>query len=660
MARPPDLSELLEQLDPEADRIRRNLWLMQLLQWVRGDGDDPAQSAARVELLLDALHSRADRTAQVQRLWARTMTDVDASIVLSDYGLPSRAAFVSELVDRLQRKWLPASPDTSDGGELFSQLFFHDKDPQWIEALPQHTVQRLAALLQLPGAGTTPHGTTQWEQAVAQAITFCTSQIRAIGFSPEVRARLSPQTLQANPFLHLAPDWESVVSRWQEAQDCSAALQRYKTCLDACRAAAQEVHAHLEENGVSVDLVFRLRQLRERVLRIRLLLDCLLDDPDRRRCATLVRQLCLYGQAQRSVRALVNANSSLLAAKVAERSSETGEHYITRNWDEYKTMLRHSAGGGAVLSLTTAMKFGVMALGLSAFWYGFWAGVAYAVSFVLIQLLHFTVATKQPAMTAPAMAAKLRDLQGPKGWNEFADEVEHLVRSQVASVIGNLALVVPCALALCVGWVAATGAPLIGEQEARYVLHSLDLRGPTLVFAAFTGVLLFASSMIAGWVENWFVLHRLDSAIAFSPRITATVGAARALRWARFLRTHVSGFAANISLGLMLGIMPVVLQFFAIGLDVRHVTLSAGQLSMALASLGTATLYQAEFWWAVAALPLIGALNIVSSFVLAFRVALRAHNVAVNDRRAVYRTIRQRLRHQSLRFFLPPPASPSP
>ena len=92
-----------------------------------------------MELLLDALHSRADRTAQVQRLWARTMTDVDASIVLSDYGLPSRAAFVSELVDRLQRKWLPASPDTSDGGELFSQLFFHDKDPQWIEALPQQS-----------------------------------------------------------------------------------------------------------------------------------------------------------------------------------------------------------------------------------------------------------------------------------------------------------------------------------------------------------------------------------------------------------------------------------------------------------------------------------------------------------------------------------------
>lgn len=128
---------------------------------------------------------------------------------------------------------------------------------------------------------------------------------------------------------------------------------------------------------------------------------------------------------------------------------------------------------------------------------------------------------------------------------------------------------------------------------------------------------------------------------------------ARAQRWAHFLRNNISGFAANVSLGLMLGIVPAVLQFFAIGLDVRHVTLSAGQLSMALSSLGTGALSTPAFWWAVAAIPCVGALNILGSFVLAFRVALVAHNVAVNDRKLVYRTIRQRLRTQLLRFFIP-------
>ena len=60
------------------------------------------------------------------------------------------------------------------------------------------------------------------------------------------------------------------------------------------------------------------------------------------------------------------------------------------------------------------------------------------------------------------------------------------------------------------------------------MLESLTLLGPTALYAAFTGVLLFASSLIAGWVENWFVWHRLDSAIAWNPRIVA-----RARRGAR-------------------------------------------------------------------------------------------------------------------------------
>ena len=34
---------------------------------------------------------------------------------------------------------------------------------------------------------------------------------------------------------------------------------------------------HFEDNGISVGLVFRLRQLRERIVRVRLLLDCLLS-----------------------------------------------------------------------------------------------------------------------------------------------------------------------------------------------------------------------------------------------------------------------------------------------------------------------------------------------------------------------------------------------
>ncbi|MDB5893100.1 MAG: recombinase, partial [Rhodoferax sp.] len=347
------------------------------------------------------------------------------------------------------------------------------------------------------------------------------------------------------------------------------------------------------------------------------------------------------------------ANSTLLAAKVTERSAETGEHYITREPGEYVSMLRKAAGGGALTGLTTLLKFAVVALGLSAFWSGFWSSLVYAGSFVLIQLLHCTLATKQPAMTAPAMAAKLKNLDSADAVTAFVDEVTHLVRSQVAAVLGNVVVVFPVVLALNALVQAALGHPMIDAKGAQHVFDTLHLLSPALLFAAFTGLLLFAASIIAGWAENWFVLHKLDSAMRYNPRITSLLGHARAVRWSVFMRDNISGFASNISLGFMLGLIPAFAGFFGIGIDVRHVTLSTGQLAAACASLGWGVVHNPALWWCVASIPLIGALNLGVSFYAAFRIALQAHNVSGVDRARIRSAIWTRWRRQPLSFFIP-------
>jgi site-specific recombinase len=369
----------------------------------------------------------------------------------------------------------------------------------------------------------------------------------------------------------------------------------------------------------------------------------------------LVRRVTI-AQESKSIGALISANSTLLSAKMAERSAETGEHYITRNRADYREMLGKAMGGGAITALTTLLKFMVVGIGLSAFWSGFWASLAYAGSFILIQLLHFTLATKQPAMTAPAMAAKLKDIDAEDSvttLESFVDEVTHLVRSQVAAVFGNVFMVVPAVLLVNAVVALALGRPMIDADNAHHVVASLTLLGPTLLWAAFTGVVLFASSMIAGWVENWFVLHHIGSAMKHNPRITAVLGNERAARWSTFMREHISGFASNISLGFMLGLIPAFTGFFGIELELRHVTLSAGQLAAAGASLGLEALHHAAFWWSMASIPLIGALNLGVSFYFAFRLALQAHNVSKLDRARIRAAIWARWRSHPLSFFIP-------
>ena len=383
-------------------------------------------------------------------------------------------------------------------------------------------------------------------------------------------------------------------------------------------------------------------------------MDCLLSPQPRSSAVRLVARLAGLVQERRSLRALLAGNSSLLAAKVTERSAETGQRYITRTPAEYREMLRKAAGGGAVTALITLLKFSLLALGFSAFWGGFWTGALYACGFVLIQLMHWTLATKQPAMTAPAMAAKLKDLSSQQKVDEFVDEVAHLVRSQVAAAVGNVGLVVPCVILISLAFGHLTDAPVIDAAQAEHVFRSLSLLHPgTLLFAAFTGVLLFAASMIAGWSENWFVLHRLDSALRYHPRVTARLGPQRADRWALFMREHISGFASNISLGFMLGLVPPVFAFFGLGLEARHVTLSAGQLAAAAASLGAEALSHPALWWCAAAIPLIGMLNLGVSFYLAFRLALRAHSVNRSMRGRIRSALIERWRHRASSFLLP-------
>ena len=658
-ASPWDLTALLNAADPKAALPERHLWLVRLLEWLRhapltGETQATPSPLLRLKHLLNVLERHPEHQARVTELLGRFWREVDSAALLADFGFAPRMDLWGELGRRVMARLLPLTPATTDLGELFGLLFPSAGDAAWLEALDDTTLARLRLHLApaLPEEG-------DWRTPFLDAIMFLASAVRAAGFSAALRQRMSPELLADTPFRQLSRVAEQVRDDAEsDAPEAHAALlqnaQYLRAVLDACRACADSVHEHLEAHGVSVDVVFEVDQLRERTHRIEELLTCVISPEPAREIVRLLAELVRTADDRRGIGTLFARHYSLLARKVAERSAETGEHYITRDASEYRDMLRAAAGGGAVLAGTTFMKFLVLALGLTAFWGGFWAGINYATSFVIVQLMHWTVATKQPAMTAPAMAEKLADVSSDEAVEGFVDEVAHLIRSQAAGIFGNLAMVTPVVLAVQLLCMAIFGAPLVGQSDAQHVLQGLTLLGPTALFAAFTGVLLFASSLIAGWAENWFVWHRIDSAIAWNPSVVARLGAARAQRWAAWWRHHISGFAANISLGLMLGIVPSVALFFGLPIEVRHVTLSTGQLAAAVGAEGLAVFQTSAFWWCLAGIPVTAILNLAVSFFLAFKVALRSRGIRLSDRSRIYKAIRARLWRRPGSFIVPP------
>ena len=456
--------------------------------------------------------------------------------------------------------------------------------------------------------------------------------------------------------MQLSPMAHELVGTGAGTNERLQALNRLHAALAQVRAAIESVYEHLERFGVSVDVVFQVERARLRLERVEQLLAVWADSRSVAAYIALTSQLITANLNRRSVRALLAQSFSLLGRKVVERSAETGEHYIARTRKDYFGMLKMAAGGGVVTAATVYLKFFITSLHFNKFIESVFLSIDYVASFLTIHFAHFTLATKQPAMTAPALAQKLDDVGTPEGREAFVDETVALIRSQVAAIVGNLSLVFPVALG--VQWLAHRffGAHLISTEKAQATIDSFSLLGPTPFFAAFTGVLLWLSSLAAGWADNWFALHRLQDGLAYHRRLNWVFGAARAGRIANVVKSHVAGVVANVSLGVLLGMIPALFAFTGLPVEVRHVTLSTGSVAAAIGVLGFGTVKTAAFWWAVGGIASMAVLNLAVSFAFAFTMALQSHGLRASARRLLRRDVLRRLAQHPLQTILPPKA----
>jgi site-specific recombinase len=105
---------------------------------------------------------------------------------------------------------------------------------------------------------------------------------------------------------------------------------------------------------------------------------------------------------------------------------------------------------------------------------------------------------------------------------------------------------------------------------------------------------------------------------------------------------------------------PVVAAFFGLPLDVRHVTLSTGQLALASWSYGSGIFALPAFWWAVAGIGAIGVMNLSVSFGLALWVAIRSTGRGAVSRKRLRRAVLAHLVTAPRDFLLPPRSRAAP
>jgi len=658
-----DLDVLLSAAKDQRQLEDQLQWLVQLLQWVRYEGavdshlekETGRLPVARLRFLLMVLERNPEWKKNVAMILRTVVHEVSGLELYTETGLPKELGLWSELIDRLTMKVLPTPPLDHELGYLFWALFPDKDDPQWLASIDNVTFDKLVELFHYE-VGSEERGWNRLGSDLEDALVYLIIQIRAIGLSPAIRYRLDKPNFRDSAFFALVRGLEEFMNAYH-AGDKNQALEkasRFRMIVYECGRELDQVHRHLDEYGVSIDLVFQMTRLRTYLQRVESLLEILLTEKlDSRKVTSFLSKLVAENQDLRSIKSLLSQNISLFARKVVERAAETGEHYITRSKEEYRRMLQAAGGGGAVTAVTVYVKMGIIAIGLSGFMEGFLASLNYALSFVAIHLLGFTLGTKQPAMTAPALAEKMQDVGTEKGMADLVTEITHLIRSQVASVLGNVLFVAPTVVLIDSSFYLLFGKHLMSLEKAQYAFKSVDILGPAAFYAAFTGILLWLSSVFAGWGDNWFALNSLRKTLARSPALRAIFGKRGARNIAVFLEKNMSGLLANISLGVLLGMVPEIMKFIGLPLDVRHVTLSSGTLGGAITVLGLEFIKTPEFWRAVVGIFFIGALNVSVSFSMALWVAIKARGINPPQRRAIRKAVMKRFFTHPLSFFLP-------
>jgi site-specific recombinase len=636
-------------------------WLEALVDWVFQKGAPPGAAAgqsdfdARAELLLTAADEIEPFATRVRATVVRVLAGSSSTLLFADTGIATRVGFWSELVDRFTRNVLPAPPVGREVSRLLARLIDTEARVEWLVQLAPELRARIVNLLGLDGDDVR----RALEPGQKEAMVLLAARIAMQGASDDLRKRLTGLTVESSPFLSL-PLAINGLLKGDEAMPAAKVL----LLLESCRTHLRAVHATLDETGISIDLVYRLELLNSLLTRLVLLVQVKFSADEVRSAAQaeLISALLHGTVADRSLGALWQSSTKLLARRFVERAGSSGEHYITRTRTEQQAMLDAAAGGGAITALAVFLKFFISFMHPPPFFDALLIGLNYAWAFVAMQLLHFALATKQPSMTAATLAGAIeaqKDERNPD-LEPLVDLVARASRTQFTALVGNVFVVIPFALTIGLLFQLVFGHHVLDDAYANKTIKvHHPIHSVTIFSAAMTGVWLWAASLLAGAAENWFVLNELPGATASNRLLRRTIGPARTTRLSRFLSEQFSGFGGNVGFAMLLGFMPMLFVLVGIPLEVRHVTFVTGQLAFAALQLGPSVFARADFLLALLSIPMVGLINFAVSFTFAIVVALRARGLGVRSQLHLVRAIARQFFKNPRAFFLAPKDSPT-
>lgn len=625
----------------DAPLRERMAWIEEVFRWIlyrpiflKDTGNEI--HLGQLKYFLMVLDRNVEWKRKTALVFRSVFRDTSAVGLLVNAGMATEYTFWAEFRERTLKKILLEAPEDHDLLQFFRKMFSSEEEVNWLARIDTLIFSKLMDLFRFESGPNDPIF-MKFDAEIRTSLRILTIQSCGQGLSlPSVRIP-TQMSGSANPFLYLVHHLDQFLA----VQVMTAAdAGRFFEALNPCEDFLKQISEALDKTGVNINLVHNIQVLQSRLERVRILAGTLADSTvSSQEVLDFVLVLACDSHNGQSLRSFWSQTLQILSRKIVETNADQGDHYIARKPDEAWSLFYRSCGGGLVTAFTAVIKAMMGTLANAGMVGGVLSAINYSASFLLIHFLDFSLGTKQPAMTASALSQKIRESDWNADLSELKSEIRNIIKSQAVSILGNVVTVFPVVLlmGLALKHIGSGEYGIsISEEKAHSILDSVSILGMAPFYAAFTGVVLWASSLAAGWANNWFLLHRQYEAIWHYRRFRFVFGESGSKKIAAFWRDNISGIVGNVSLGSALGILPPLFSFMSLPLDVRHVTLSTGIVALSLSSLGSAAFSTTSFWLAIAGLFVIGILNVGVSFALALLVAIRAQPITTAQRRSIY------------------------
>lgn len=568
----------------------------------------------------------------IKQFILRLFKDYKQSQLYADLGIFSLDGFTNQLSQRIAQKLLPKISDHYALNYLIEQTFPYKDDYLWLEKIPSDYWAKIFDLFQ---ANYDIHFQHTQDELI-QAIVILSYRISGIGLSPEFLQTLPELSYHESPFLVQNQEILKFINAYQQitnhiqpqlSSDANQALVILNQCLEM----VQKVRRTTKRLGVSFNLTYLLTLLEQCINRCITLLNILNIDRQKRylALAQFITNLSHLHHDEKSIRALLKTNSELIALQVTENASRTGEHYVSTDQQGLFDMYKRAAGAGLVIAFMATLKTLSARLTIAPFTQAFLYSMNYSLGFVFIHIMHFTVATKQPAATASALASTIQHRKGSKTAQlaELTTMIINIIRTQFWAILGNISIAIPVAACLAFAWEWLFFEPLMTHAKAAKSLHDLNpFTSLAIPHAAIAGVCLFLSGLIGGYFDNVAKYRQIQARLQAHQKLEQWLGKERLIRFADYVSTNLGALMGNFLFGIMLGSMGTIGMILGLPLDIRHIAFASANFIQGLININGSPDIGLIFVSFLGVL-LIGLTNLFVSFTLTIIVALRARQV---------------------------------